>query len=78
MGGKVMKSREKMEIKLGSIDEFFARAKEHAQMLDRGELPPKEFLITFEDASDMERMKLSWDMKQEETKSVPQGLKPNT
>ena len=43
----------RVRVGIGSRDEFFARAKEHARALDRGEVLPKELSITFEDASDM-------------------------
>ncbi|NVN92851.1 MAG: MarR family transcriptional regulator [Desulfuromonadales bacterium] len=40
-------------VKTGTTEEFFARVRETAKQLDRGEVPEPEFTLTFEDPGDM-------------------------
>lgn len=40
-------------LKTGTPEEYFARVREIAQQLDRGETPKPEFTLTFEDPGDM-------------------------
>ncbi len=40
-------------VKTGTTEEYFARVRETAIQLDRGELPKPEFTLTFEDPGDM-------------------------
>lgn len=40
-------------VNTGTTEEFFARVRETAEQLDRGEVPKPEFTLTFEDPGDM-------------------------
>lgn len=40
-------------VSTGTTEEFFARTRESAKQIDRGEIPKQEFTLTFEDPSDM-------------------------
>ena len=40
-------------VKTGTTEEYFARVRETAIQLDRGEVPNSEFTLTFEDPGDM-------------------------
>jgi len=48
-----MKIAKSATIGIGTLEEFFASAKEHARALDRGERLKKEISITFDNATDM-------------------------
>lgn len=43
----------KVNIKTGSVDEFFGRVRGHAEKLDRGESLPAEITITFENPAEL-------------------------
>ena len=40
-------------VKTGTTEEYFARVREIAKQIDRGEVPKPEFTLTFEDPADM-------------------------
>jgi len=40
-------------VKTGTTEEYFARIREIAKQIDRGEVPQPEFTLTFEDPADM-------------------------
>jgi predicted transcriptional regulator len=40
-------------VKTGTTEEYFARVRETAKQIDRGEVPRQEFTLTFEDPGDM-------------------------
>ena len=40
-------------VKTGTTEEYFARVREIAKQIDRGEVPKPEFTLTFEDPGDM-------------------------
>ena len=40
-------------VKTGTTEEYFARVREIATQIDRGEVPKPEFTLTFEDPGDM-------------------------
>ncbi|CAG9271580.1 conserved hypothetical protein [Paraburkholderia unamae] len=46
----------KVEVGIGTPEEFFARGKRIARAADRGEAIPGEFRITFEDPEDLARL----------------------
>jgi predicted transcriptional regulator len=48
--------RPKVKIGVDTVDGFFARARERARKLDRGENLPTEIIISFEDPADMLRV----------------------
>jgi predicted transcriptional regulator len=48
--------RAKVKIGVDTVDGFFARARERARKLDRGEELAPEIIISFEDPSDMMRV----------------------
>jgi predicted transcriptional regulator len=51
-GGSKM-SKKSVHVKTGSVDEFFARVRAHAEKLDRGESLPAEITIAFEDPMEL-------------------------
>ncbi|MBL0225841.1 MAG: HTH domain-containing protein [Geobacteraceae bacterium] len=40
-------------VKTGTTEEYFARVRDTAKRIDRGEVPKQEFTLTFEDPADM-------------------------
>lgn len=40
-------------VSTGTVEEYFARGREIARQVDRGDLPKPEFTLTFEDPGDM-------------------------
>lgn len=51
-----MKAKTEVRILSDGPEGFFRRAREHAAMLDRGERPVPEVVISFENASDLVRV----------------------
>jgi predicted transcriptional regulator len=43
----------KINLRVGSTEDFFSRLREHAEKLDRGETLPPGITITFEDPEDL-------------------------
>jgi predicted transcriptional regulator len=51
-----MSKKTRIRVVTDGVGGFFARAREHARKLDRGEKLPPELVITFEDAGEMMRV----------------------
>jgi predicted transcriptional regulator len=51
-----MRKKGRIRVVTDGVDGFFARAREHARELDRGEKLRAELVITFEDAGEMIRV----------------------
>ena len=83
ISGESKMPKTKVILTASSTDEYFARARTRARAMDRGEMPPAEITISFEDPMDLlavltsERVRLlrQVKLKGQQISALAEGLK---